>query len=271
METIKWPNGAKCAVCISPHVDAESLWEAYYPDVQEKTRSLGYYGPLRGVPRILDLFEKYNIKTTFFTPGTIAEKYQELVKEIHRRGHEIGHHGYTHEAFGKMGKEEEKEFIVKGIKAIEKVIGERPEGIIGHGEFSPYTMRNILETGFSYDGSMRGDDRPYRVVIDGQTTDLIEIPAHMELDDAPFFLYRGVMPAGSMKMSSTEDAYETWKLEFDGYYHYGLCYHLMLHPQLMGKPGRILMLERLIRYIKSFPDVWFAKLKDIADYWRRTY
>jgi peptidoglycan/xylan/chitin deacetylase (PgdA/CDA1 family) len=271
MEMIKWPNGARCAVCITPDIDAESLWEAYDPDVQEKTRSLGYYGPLRGVPRILDLYDKYKIKQTFFIPGTVAQKYSEMVKEIHRRGHEIAHHGYSHDPFGKMGKEEEKEFIIKGIEAIKNITGERPVGIRAHGEFAPHTFKNILETGFTYDTSWRGDDRPFRVVIDGKTTDLIEISGHMELDDAPFFLYRGVMPAGSLKMSSTEAAYETWIGEFDGYYEFGLCYVLMLHPQLIGKPGRILMLERLIKHMKSYPDVWFARLRDIAEHWRKTY
>ena len=271
MEKIKWPEGARCAVCITPDIDAESLWESYDPNVQEKTRSLGYYGPLRGVPRILDLFDKYKIKQTFFTPGVIAERYPEMMKEIIKRGHEIGHHGYTHEPFGKMGKEEEKQFILKGIEVIQKVVGEKPVGIRAHGEYAPHTMKNIYESGFSYDASWRGDDRPFRVAIDGKTTDLIEISGHMELDDAPFFLYQGVMPAGTKKMSSTEDAYETWKLEFDGYYEYGLCYVLMIHPQLMGKPGRTLMLERLIKHMRSFPDVWFARLKDIAAHWRKTY
>jgi peptidoglycan/xylan/chitin deacetylase (PgdA/CDA1 family) len=271
MEAIKWPNRARCAVCITPDVDAESPWEAADPNVQLKTLSLGSYGPLRGVPRLLDLYDKYDMKQTFFVPGVIAERYPETVKEIHKRGHEIGHHGYTHDPFGKMGKEEEKEFIAKGIRAIQNVIGERPVGIRAHGELASHTLKNILETGFSYDSSWRGDDRPFRVVIDGNITDLIEISGHMELDDAPFFVYQGVSPPGTRKMSSTEDAYETWKLEFDGYYEWGLCYVLMIHPQFIGKPGRMLMLERLIKYIRDHSDVWFARLKDIAEYWRETY
>lgn len=268
MEEIKWPNGARCAVSLTFDPDAETLWEGY-GEFGLKTKSLGSYGPLRGVPRILDMFDKYKLTQTFFIPGIVAERYPDMVKEIHKRGHEIAHHGYSHLPFGKMGKEEEKEFIIKGIKALEKVTGEKPVGIRAHGELATHTWENMLETGFGYDASWRGDDRPFRIEIKGKKTDLIEISSPMVLDDAPFFLYQGVMPAGTKKMSSTLDAFESWKLEFDGYYHYGLCYVPMLHPQLMGIPGRMMMFERLIQYIKRFPNVWFATCKEIADYWRK--
>ena len=74
-----------------------------------------------------------------------------------------------------------------------------------------------------------------------------------------------------MHILGPDSAYQTWASEFDGYYHFGLCYVLMLHPQLIGKPGRILMLERLIQHMRQVPGVWFARMQDIAKYWKETY
>ena len=54
------------------------------------------YGPLVGVPRILDLLGEYELPATFFVPGLTAERYPQAVERILGAGHEIGHHSYAH-------------------------------------------------------------------------------------------------------------------------------------------------------------------------------
>ena len=54
--------------------------------------------------------------------------------------------------------------------------------------------------------------------------------------------------------------YKTWAAEFDGLYRYGRAFTLTMHPQYIGRPGRLLMLERLIGYIRSFPNVEFMRV-----------
>jgi len=51
----------------------------------------------QGMPRLLDLYEKYGVKATFFFTGHIAKLKPEVVKMVMNRGHEIGSHGLTHE------------------------------------------------------------------------------------------------------------------------------------------------------------------------------
>jgi peptidoglycan/xylan/chitin deacetylase (PgdA/CDA1 family) len=114
---------------------------------------------------------------------------------------------------------------------------------------------------------MRGDDRPYRVKIDGELTRLIEICPHWELDDGPYFSFGFGSGYAPVRIQSPETAYEAWSREFDGYYREGLCYVLMTHPELTGTPGRALMLERLIGYIKNHDGVWFATCEQIAQWW----
>ena len=47
--------------------------------------------------KLLRIFEKRNIKATFFVLGWVAEKHPELVKEIAAAGHEVASHGYSHQ------------------------------------------------------------------------------------------------------------------------------------------------------------------------------
>ncbi|WP_066504433.1 polysaccharide deacetylase family sporulation protein PdaB [Abyssisolibacter fermentans] len=67
---------------------------------------------------ILDTLDKYNVKTTFFLVKFWAEKYPEMVKEIHKRGHEIGNHSSTHPHMSKLSKEQ----IIKELKGTENVV-----------------------------------------------------------------------------------------------------------------------------------------------------
>jgi peptidoglycan/xylan/chitin deacetylase (PgdA/CDA1 family) len=98
-----------------------------------------------------------------------------------------------------------------------------------------------------------------------EETNVIELPVQWVLDDAPYFLFR---PSGpSRPIQPAEVAYQAWTEEFRGIYRYGGLFNLTMHPQLIGRPGRLLMLQRLIDYIRGFPDVWFARGSDIADYW----
>ena len=55
-----------------------------------------------GMPLLLDLYSKYNIKTTFFFTGYIANKFPELVKMVVPYGHEVASHGYSHRRMHKQ-------------------------------------------------------------------------------------------------------------------------------------------------------------------------
>jgi len=73
--------------------------------------SRGLFAGEIGVPRLLDLFKKYNIKATWFTPGHSIETFPEQVKRIIDEGHEIGVHGYSHENPLSMTPKQEEEVL----------------------------------------------------------------------------------------------------------------------------------------------------------------
>ena len=107
---IKWPHGKRIAVLLTFDFDAEYLRYSVTDFDAEYLRysvtgqnalgfsdiSRGQYGPHEGLKRCLDMLARQNIKTTFFVPGIVAEKYADEVKQIAAAGHELAYHGYAH-------------------------------------------------------------------------------------------------------------------------------------------------------------------------------
>jgi peptidoglycan/xylan/chitin deacetylase (PgdA/CDA1 family) len=270
---VPWPDGARCAVMLTFDVDAELIWLAMDPSVAErpKTLSIGEYGPRRGVRRILDVLGRHDLRTSWMIPGRNAETYPEVIRAVAEAGHEIGNHGYLHENFADLTVDEQREVLLRGNDAIERVSGTRPRGYrTPAGDMTPETPQLLVDLGFEWSSSMRGDDRPSFITVDGAPTDVVEIPAHWELDDFPYFMfnYDPPFPAGQCRIASYADVLDTWISEFDAYYDLGLCFVSMFHPQTIGTPGRIALLDELISHMRSRPDVWFATGAEVAEWWR---
>ena len=115
----------RCTVLLTFDFDAESSKMAKGLTTPTPL-SQGEYGARVGLPRVLALLDQYGIKSTFFVPGIVAEMHPELVQRLHAEGHEIGHHGYTHITPVTLNYGDEREQVRKGIEAIEKVVGIRP-------------------------------------------------------------------------------------------------------------------------------------------------
>ena len=126
---VTWPNGARCAVALTFDLDGESP----DPPRSRAGRAAAAHGhalrPKTGTPRILRILERYDLKAGWFIPGWIIERYPDLCREIVRRGHEVGHHGYLHEKpFFLSGAEEEEALLVKTLDVFRKVLDVRPRG-----------------------------------------------------------------------------------------------------------------------------------------------
>lgn len=90
---------------------------------------------------ILDILDKYDVKSTFFLVGFWVDKYPEHVKEIYNRGHDVGNHSTNHPYMTKLSDDEiEKELNITGDK-IEKLIKEKP--ILFRPPFGDYNDRVI--------------------------------------------------------------------------------------------------------------------------------
>ncbi|GAA4228394.1 polysaccharide deacetylase [Sagittula sp. NFXS13] len=271
-------------------VDAVAGWlGSYGGEDSPDDISRGMFAGEVGSPRLLDLFDKTGLKTTWFIPGHSAETFPEQMKEVAKRGHEIGIHGYSHENPIAMTREQETAVLDKSIELITELSGKRPTGYVAPWwEFSNVTNELLLERGIKYDHSlMHNDFTPYRVrvgdtwtkidysgkpadwmkpLVRGEETDLIEIPANWYLDDLPPMMFIKTAP-NSHGFVNPRDIEEMWRDQFDWVYEnmdYAV-FPITIHPDVSGRPQVLLMLERLINYMKGKEGVRFVTMDEMAD------
>jgi peptidoglycan-N-acetylglucosamine deacetylase len=267
---MKWPNNAKVGICLTFDVDGSLVWKnkvKINPKFGNPVcLSLGEFGPVVGVPRILKLLKKYDLKAGFFIPGAIVEQYPGMARQVFDEGHEIGFHSYDHINPADLTYEEEKADFERVFAIFQKFFKSRPFGYRSPaGDMGEKTWKLLDEYDFVYDSTMMGADSPYLKKM--ARNNLVILPMHWMIDDWPHFGWN-MYPSFPYQanIQSQEAVYEIWKGEFDGMYHLdeGCVFTLCMHPQLIGRPSRIMMLEKLIRHIKQFPDVWITTPLELA-------
>jgi len=260
-----WPNGAKVAVCLSWDMDNETF-EIAAGNSAPVALSQGEYGFAEGLPRIMALYDKYNIPGSFYIPAVTGILYPAMIQEFKKRPRlEIGIHGWIHERLTDLDDQAEEERLLnKSIEFWTGAMGKKPVGYRAPSwAFSKYTLDLIRKAGFQYDSSAMAMDEPYELLSNGQPTGMVELPVDWILDDYPYFVSSGSLP-------SPELIFKVYQDEFDGAYREGTMFMLTLHPMVSGHRSRIVYLDKLIAYMKSKPGVWFATGQQISDYVRRS-
>ena len=276
-------------------VDAVAGWlGSYGGEDSPDDISRGMFAGEVGVPRLLRLFERYNLTTTWFMPGHSIETFPEQMKAVAEAGHEVGVHGYSHENPIAMTREQEETVLDHCIELITKLTGRKPRGYVAPWwEFSNVTNELLLERGIFYDHSLMHDDHtPYRVrvgdswtkidytaraqdwmkpLVRGEETDLIEIPASWYLDDLPPMMFIKGSP-NSHGFVNPRDIEQLWRDQFDWVYRemdYAI-FPITIHPDVSGRPQVLMMLERLIKHFQAHEGVRFVTMEEMAeDYDRR--
>ena len=262
---MNWPDNKRIAVMMAFDLDAETMWTTHGDGSTAHMTNLsrGAYGPKQGVPRILDMLDSHQVKATFFIPGVVAEHYPEVVKEIARRGHDIGFHGYLHEESTKTTYEQEDATMHRSEKIIYDLTGQK---IAGHrapgGVIHDYSLRLFLEHGYIYSSNWRDSDGPFLHQIDGKTVPLVELPKDSIFDDTAYDFYTDAAPE-RYGLKSPDEMFEIWKEEFDSLAVEGRMINFVLHPQFVGRASRVQMLSRLIGYMKSH-GAWIDTNRAVA-------
>jgi peptidoglycan-N-acetylglucosamine deacetylase len=137
-------------------VDAVAGWlGSYGGDDSPDDISRGLFAGEVGAPRLLKLFGRLGIKTTWFIPGHSIETFPSEMKAVAEAGHEIGIHGYSHENPIAMTREQEMAVLDKCIELVTQLAGRRPTGYVAPWwEFSTVTNELLLERGITYDHSL---------------------------------------------------------------------------------------------------------------------
>lgn len=255
----------------------------------------GVFATEVGIPRLLRLFNNFELPCTFFIPGHSLESFPKEMDLILKDGHEIGAHGYTHENPVAMTPQQEEDVLAKSVELIEALAGYKPRGYVAPWwEMSNNTAALLKKYGFTYDHSQGYRDfQPFyarvgdewtnidysksasewmRPMIHGKEIDLVDIAANWYVDDLPPMMFIKNSP-NSHGFVNPRDIEQMWRDQFDWMYRemdYG-TFCITIHPDVSGRPQVLLMLERLIEYINTHDGVEWATFQDITDDFRKRY
>jgi len=255
----RWPNGARVAVALSFDVDNETPNLRFgQPTIGELSQ--GQYGARVGLPRILALLDRHAIPASFFIPAMSLMIDRSQVALINKSGrHEFAVHGWIHEMNTAVPADVERRLVQQALDTLTALTGIRPVGYRAPSwNFSAATMSIVKDLGFTYESSLMADERPYELNQNGEPTGIVELPVEWIMDDAPLFSPRG------NNYASPREVAQVWIDEFDKAYEEGTMFLLTMHPQITGHRSRIVVLERLVKYMKTKPGVWFATHEQVA-------
>lgn len=261
----QWPDGLRCAAMLCFDVDGETtaLSEDQALARRRTLMSQCEYGPRVGVPRLLGLLNHLEVPATFFVPGYIAEQHPRMVEAIVAAGHEIGLHGYLHEKLAYLHEAQEEEILLRSIDILTRLTGSRPVGFRAPWfETNPWTAALLKRHQLWYGASEMGDDVPYL-----HPNGLVEIPGQWLLEDWEQFAFNAD-PAWGFTPENCGKVFDLWWREFAAMHDYGCCFVLTLHPWLSGRPSRVQLLEDLVHAMRAKGNVWFARGREIAGYFR---
>jgi allantoinase len=288
----QWPNGARIAVQFVLnyeeggenavlHGDAGSeqfLSEMFnppaFPDRHLSMESIYEYGSRAGAWRILREFEKRKLPLTVFGVGMALQRHPEITAAFKELGHEIACHGWRWINYQNVDEATEREHMRLAIQAIEQLTGERPLGWYT-GRDSPNTRRLVADHGgFDYDSDYYGDDLPFWMKVrksDGNVVPHLVVPYTLDANDMRFSLPQGFAQA--------EDFFTYLRDSFDALYAEGdphgidrpKMMSVGMHCRLLGRPGRIVALQRFLDHVQQHDRVWVCRRIDLARHWKRVH
>jgi peptidoglycan/xylan/chitin deacetylase (PgdA/CDA1 family) len=274
---IRWPNGATLALTLAVNYEAGGERSVLLGDPGPETfgefpaygappsrdlamESIFEYETRSAIWRILELLRRHRVKATFFATAMTLQCNPEAAREIVRQGHEICSHGFRWVEHFSLTEEEERQHIQRAVAIIEKATGERPVGWYCR-EPSERTLRLLVEHGgFLYNSDSYNDDYPYYVKVGDKK--LLQIPYTPDINDFHYL---------SNRFGNSEQFFQYLRDSFDVLYressNHPKLMNVGIHVRISGRPGRLVALDRFLRYARSKPRVWVARRIDIANWW----
>jgi peptidoglycan/xylan/chitin deacetylase (PgdA/CDA1 family) len=216
------------------------------------------YGDRVGIWRLLDLFERHQLKVTMLMDGLKVEQFADVCRDIRAIGHEFASENYAHEYSYMYTREQERESIQKAIAAFAKVLGEKPTGYLSPGHSStPHTLDLVAEAGcFAWWADPLNSDIPYTVEARGRK--IVVIPYNVPGCNDYSTYGTGRTPRDLLAIMKDQFDYLYWEGE-QGSPKY---WTVNLHPFVSGVPYRAKVIDEFITYAKVFRRLVCAPDRD---------
>jgi len=203
--------------------------------------------------RIIELMSRNNMRGTFCVNARCAELFPEAVAQIVKSGHDVAGHGYVQDQLLAYLTPEEERATIRGcLDLLEKVSGQRPLGWLSPVlAYTEHTRRFLIEEKLLWHGDGRDSDLPN--VIETSGGSIVHIPASDFTDNR-------VLRASPM------DLWDVYKQTFDYLYwnEPPALLALSMHCHFGGRPLISAVMEKILKYMAQYPDVWFASYGEIA-------
>jgi allantoinase len=249
-----------------------------YPARHQSIESIYEYGSRAGAWRILREFERRGLPLTVFGVGMALQRHPEITAAFMELGHEIACHGWRWIHYQGVEEATERAHMRQMVEFIEQLTGTKhgaPGAVHGVGWYtgrdSPNTLRLVADHGgFEYDSDYYGDDLPFWMKVaksDGTVAPQLIVPYTLDANDMRFSLPQGFAQA--------EDFFIYLRDSFDALYAEGDAAPKMLsvgmHCRLLGRPGRIVALQRFLDHVQKHERVWVCRRIDIARHWKQVH
>ena len=220
------------------------------------------YGSRVGFWEVMRVLKNAGAPATIYAVGMALERNPEVAAEIARSGFEVACHGGRWIDYQFVPEDIERAHVLRNVETISRLIGRRPVGWYT-GRPSPNTRRLLVEIGgFLYDSDAYNDDLPYWTEVSGRRH--LVIPYSFDANDSR--LQRGG------DFSTGEEFFSYCRDAFDWLYRMGeegrpRMMSIGLHGRIIGRPGRIGALARLLEHIQRHERVWLCNRAAIAQHW----
>jgi peptidoglycan/xylan/chitin deacetylase (PgdA/CDA1 family) len=273
--SFSWPHNAQVAVVLSvawetPDDDYGSNESREGSDRRPLPKDALYqrdtwavlerrFAELGGLQRVLSVFDRNDVKASFYVNGMTVETFPELARQVNDAGHDIASQSYTHGSSIMFGPEDEHRRLRQTAQLFESVLGKRPKGYApSGGRHTPATLSILAAEGYIWSGSYRNVDLPYVTYIDD--TPIVCMNNYM-LNDRDS--YTGVKSSARALLDSMRDEVDFLALE--GARGYPKMTSFGVHPFLC-RAFRMKPYEEFIQYLKEKEGVWIATRTEIAQH-----
>ena len=261
---------------------SEMFNPAAYPARHLSMEGIYEYGSRVGVWRILREFEKRGLPLTVFGVSMALERCPDVTAAFVELGHEIACHGWRWIHYQNVDEAVEREHLARGMQIIERLTGQRGSSE-GHvhglgwytGRDSPNTRRLVADHGgFEYDSDYYGDDLPFWLNVrksDGSLAPQLVVPYTLDCNDMRFALPQGYSHADPF-FQYLRDTFDALRAEGDpAGDDRPKMMSIGMHCRLLGRPGRIVALERFLDHVERHDDAWVCRRVDIARHWKQVH
>jgi len=279
-EDFCWPNGGRLALSVVVNVEEGAEMNIRDGDkVPEPVDELSatprremrvygsesnyQYGIKRGANRVFRLLRERQLRATVTAASLALERAPQVAETLVQDGHEVACHGYRWVHQFRMDQEAERAFIRKGWESIERTTGTRPVGWLSRYLTTDDTRRLLLEEGFTYHMDDYSDDVPFWqpvIMADGSERSLLTLPYAMDSNDMKMWIAPSLQPRDWARYAIDSFDWLRREAAAEG----ARMMSFGLHLRIVGRPGRIGALERVLDYFAAEKDVWVASRQEIA-------